>query len=67
MVMSRFAELAAAGPDWPPSRTYDRPGEASRPVPGSARLFGGVASLVELRAAVWHAAAGSPSVVMLTG
>jgi len=34
MVMTRFAELGAAGPDGPPSRTYDRPGEASRPVPG---------------------------------
>ena len=32
--MTRFAELGLAGPDGPPSRTYDRPGEASRPVPG---------------------------------
>ncbi|CUR59421.1 hypothetical protein NOCA1170230 [metagenome] len=37
------------------------------PVPGSAPLIGREASLDELRAAVSHAADGSPSVVLLTG
>ena len=32
--MTRFAELGPAGPDGPPSRTYDRPGEALPAVPG---------------------------------